>query len=111
MRVTDLPDGVRVIALSGFLDFAAVVTLEKPLESEVAAATGGVILDMSEVPFCGSLGIRMLLAAARATKKRGKRLAIASVHPGCKPVFDTACLDSLIPTAPTVEEAKALLAR
>ena len=68
MRVTDLPDGVRVIAPSGFLDFAAVVRIENEFKAKVDAWQGSVILDMSEVPFCGSLGIRMLLAAARAAK-------------------------------------------
>ncbi|MGG5822167.1 STAS domain-containing protein [Falsiroseomonas sp. HW251] len=111
MRVTDLPDGVRVIAPSGFLDFAAVVKLENEFRAQVEAAPGGVILDMAEVPFCGSLGIRMLLSASRATKKRGRRLAIAAVHPDCRQVFETACLDSLIPIAPTIEDAKALVGR
>ena len=52
-------------ALEGRLDSAGVEQIETKLTASVRAGTRNVILDLADVPFVGSLGIRMLISIGR----------------------------------------------
>jgi len=109
MQATELGGGVWRIGLSGFLDAAAVSRMESRFTQLMPLEGHHVIVDVAEVEYCGSLGIRMLLAAAKLVKKRGGRMVLASPQPQVRMLFDTVSLGTLIPVAPSLEKAQALL--
>ena len=109
MQREEVSERVRLVSLSGFLDAAAVGRLEAGFAAQVAAGDKSVVVDLGGVEFCGSLGIRMLLASARVAERRGQRLVLAAARPEVRQVFDTVALGTLVPLADTVEDAKALL--
>jgi anti-anti-sigma factor len=53
----------------------------------IRAAQGHVLIDMSGVSFVGSLGMRMLIAAARTADRTGRKVAIFGVQPAVAEVF------------------------
>ncbi|WP_426959806.1 STAS domain-containing protein [Muricoccus radiodurans] len=98
------------IALEGRLDASGAALIELPFTATVSGAEKHVILDLSAVPFVASLGIRLLLSAARVAQRRGKRVVIVGAGPQPREVFETVALDTLIPVVADETAARSLLA-
>ena len=102
--------GTNRVVLSGRADAAGVDLIETSLSAELRAAEGNVVVDLVQVPFMGSLGIRMLISVARLVSRRGARIAMTGVQPQVLEVFETMALLDLIPHAPDADAALALVA-
>jgi anti-anti-sigma factor len=101
----DLAGGVRRISLHGRLDAAGTEAIEIAFTAAASAAGRHVLLDMREVSFIGSLGIRMILGSARVLQRRGFNCMIVGAQQQPMDVFETTDLGALIPIVPTEEEA------
>lgn len=104
--VVDGAGASKRLALTGRLDAAGTEKVEVAFTAQIRAAQGPVLVDMTGVSFVGSLGIRMLIAAARLADRAGGKVAIFGVQPAVAEVFSTIALDDLIPVLP--DEAAAL---
>jgi anti-anti-sigma factor len=109
MQLTDLSDSACMVALSGRLDSESVARLEVGFTASLSGASKDAIIDLTRVDFCGSLAIRMLLGAARIVQRRQHRIILAGAQPQVQEVFDTVALSTIIPLAPTQEEARRML--
>lgn len=75
----------------------------------VEAYASSVVVDMGPVGFIGSLGIRMLIACAREVSRRGGKLALFGVSGSVMESLETVHLPELIPIAPDLQSAQALV--
>ncbi len=66
----DAANEVLVWSLRGRLDVAGVQAIEAEFKRQTQLAAQPVLLEMSGVEFMGSLGIRLLLAAAKELQQR-----------------------------------------
>ncbi len=66
---------VRVV-LRGRMDVAGVQSVEDEFNRQIAQAGHPVLLDMAGVEFLGSMGIRLMLAGAKALKQRGLKMVL-----------------------------------
>jgi anti-anti-sigma factor len=107
MVVVDDAGAPRHLVLTGRLDAAGTEKVEVVFGAQVRAAKGHVLVDMTGVTFVGSLGIRMLIAAARTADRAGRKVAIFGVQPAVAEVFSTIALDDLIPVLPDAAAARA----
>lgn len=98
------------MVLVGRADATGVDLIEATLRAELRGTEGHVIVDLEQVPFMGSLGIRMLITMARLAGRRGARIAMTGVQPQVLEVFETMALLDLIPHAPDEDAALALVA-
>lgn len=79
VRIETKSAGYAVAYVNGRLDLAGVAAVESAISKAVDAAPGGrLALDLSGVPYLASVGLRLLLATARALEKRGGRLVVAN---------------------------------
>ncbi|HEY4253989.1 MAG TPA: STAS domain-containing protein [Roseomonas sp.] len=108
-RIVEAGPALRRVELSGRLDVAGAEALEAPLTRDLAALRCAVLLDITAVSFVGSLGIRVLVGAARQMKRQGHRLALYGANAVVQEVFHTVALDQLIPIAADEAAARALL--
>jgi anti-anti-sigma factor len=108
MTVTDLGSAAK-LALSGRLDAAGVDRIETRFTAAVVPSGRHALVDLSEVSFCASMGIRMLLATARALRGRNARMVLFGAQPLVKESLQHAGIDSLIPLADSESAAAALL--
>jgi anti-sigma B factor antagonist len=102
--------GAWRLVLTGRADAAALDAVEGALSGRVRETEGHVLVDLSGVPFMGSLGIRLLITLARMVARRGDRMAMTGVQPQVLEVFETMALLDLIPHAADDDAALALLA-
>jgi anti-anti-sigma factor len=110
MELTEVAEGVQQVSLTGHLDAAGVARIETGFTAMLSNSQKSAIVDMTGVEFCGSLGVRMLLATARVMERRGRKMVIAGARPEVRQVFDTVGLGALVPLANTLADAKAMLA-
>ena len=66
-------------ACRGAVDSNTAPQLQEPLLRAAEAPTGAVELDLAEVSYMSSAGLRVLLLAAKALQKRGERLRLINV--------------------------------
>lgn len=59
-------DGTVVIALTGELDMASAPELEEAIDRAIASAARSVIVDLRQLEFMDSTGIRLLVAAHKS---------------------------------------------
>lgn len=109
-EIVPLGPAVSRVALSGRADAAAVDGIEAALTAQLRQTDGSVVLDLTGVPFMGSLGIRLLISMARTVARRSARIVMTGVQPQVLEVFETMALLDLIPHAPDHDAALALLA-
>jgi anti-sigma B factor antagonist len=110
IQLEDLPDGSLCVVLQGRLDTVGVDRIEAGVNAAAAAAPRHTLLDLSSVSFLASMGVRLIIALARAQKTRGRQLVLVGAQPAVKATMDMVALDKIIPVLPTREAAAALLA-
>ncbi len=99
--------GVTKAVLNGRMDSLSVGEVETRFISHVVPKEQSAIIDMTQVSFIASLGIRMLLGTARALDRYGARLALFGAHGDVMEIIETTALDELIPVVKTEAEAVA----
>lgn len=105
LRTQQSPDGVQVIFLAGRMDIAGTQEIEMRFTNLAASRKGLVAVDLSDVSFLASIGMRTLVSSARALMNRGGAMALASPQPLVQQALVAAGIDSLIPIYPNVDEA------
>ena len=108
--LSEIAPNVSRVILRGRGDAAGIDAVEMSFTASVVNGGANTVLDMSEVPFMGSLGIRMLISCGRVMARRGIKLVLFGVQPLVMEVFETMALSQLIPIAPDEPAAVALLA-
>jgi len=76
IRVEDQKNEVRRIFLSGRLDTAGSEEIASQLAEVAASANRRVLVDLSNVTFLSSMGIRALIATAKDQQAKGGRVVV-----------------------------------
>jgi anti-anti-sigma factor len=84
------------IAVSGKLDANNVGNRASKLYELLEKCKSHVILDVAEVTFLSSLGIRMILSAAKEVKRKGQTLTIMNANTEVLSTLKIAGLDHLL---------------
>ena len=109
LRVTtELRDGIAVIEATGEVDLETADTLAAALRSQIAAGVDGMVLDLLEVPFMDSSGLKQLLAASNEMRER-LIVVLGSTSP-VRRLLELAEIAERITLRTSVDEAVAELA-
>ena len=109
LRREQLADGVEKISLVGRMDSIGGHDIDNRFAAVVASRKLLAVVDMSEVSFLASIGIRTLVTNARAQKQRGGEMALASPQPLVEEVLKVAGIDTIIPVYPDVDAASSAM--
>lgn len=107
MTVTEIDGAVTLVRLQGRLDAAGADRIGLRFTAALAGQGQRAVVDLAGVDFIASLGIRMLISAARTLKNKGGALALYGAGEMVQGVFDDAALDQLLPIVATEAEALA----
>jgi anti-sigma B factor antagonist len=104
----ELTGGITKVVLDGRLDIegAAAVDLRMNI---IAGSKKAVLVDMQQVSFLGSMGLRALVAPARAIKSRGGKIVLFGPNELVEKVLKTSGVDTLIPIHHELQSAIAAL--
>jgi len=91
------------------MDNVTSADVEAKIGSALDATPPALILDFSEVQFVSSIGLRVLLMAAKRCRKQNAKLALYSVSPQIVDLFGVSGLKMFFPMYPTREAALAAI--
>lgn len=101
---------VPFIQAAGRLDASTVSILEHALIRALHSRATVVILDLSEVTYISSSGLRVLLTARRQLRDRRGDLILCALSQNVRDVFDMVGFTALFGIAESVEDARRLAA-
>lgn len=110
MTVTELEGPTTAVALVGRLDAAGADAISLRFTAAVASGARPAVVDLSGVSFIASMGMRLLVSAARALHQKGHRLVAYGAGDAVAGALTDAALDQIIPLAASRDEALAALA-
>ncbi len=103
---------VRILQVHGRLDHSHAKEFEAALAPYLVDCTQAgcpVVLDFSKVVYISSVGLRVLLLAAKQVKAQQGRIAIAALTPIVTEVFQVSHFNMVLKVFPDVEAAAAEL--
>jgi anti-sigma B factor antagonist len=110
LNIAEIESGLVKASLSGRMDLQGALAVDKQMES-LAHAQSNVIVDMSEVAFLASLGIRTLVTCCKILAAKGGGMVLLSPQTPVEKVLVTSGVSTVIPIAADMAAAKALLGR
>ena len=103
----ELENQTRLLTLNGKLDVVGVGQVETRFAGHCSGDGLRVLVDMSEVAFMASIGIRLLVLNAKSVIKRGGKMALI-VPPGrVRETLELAALDNILPMFADFDSAAA----
>jgi anti-anti-sigma factor len=109
LATEELTGGVTKVILDGRLDIEGAAAIDLQM-NVIAGSKKAVLVDLQKVSFLGSMGLRALLAPARAIKGRGGKIVLFGPNEMVEKVLKTSGIDTLIPVHHELESALAALA-
>lgn len=103
-------DDVTVLSLEGSLNLEGVQQVEEPFLAQATTSDKSIIVDVSNMDFIASLGVRVLLDAARALRKKGRALVLLRPQPRVEQVLRLTGMDALIVITHDEAEARTMAA-
>ena len=106
----DINDDFRLITLSGRLDVHGTEAIEKEFAALAQAGKRNIAADLGTVTFLSSVGIRMLIASAKALKEQGGRMVlIVGANDFAIKTLKSVCADSIMPMFEQFAQAEVFL--
>jgi anti-sigma B factor antagonist len=98
------PDRI-VLTLHGELDLVSAPRLQSEIESNPVNASDTLVLDLDDVHFIDSAGLRVVLAAHERTLERGQRLALTPGSPQVQRLLSIAGVNGHLQTIASADAA------
>ncbi|PKM77073.1 MAG: anti-anti-sigma factor [Firmicutes bacterium HGW-Firmicutes-15] len=94
-----------VLMIEGRLDSSTSGVLEKKFLAITEAGEKNFVVDFASMDYISSAGLRVLLMAAKKTKKVGGKVVLSALSANVKEVFDIAGFTSIFTISASKEEA------
>jgi len=94
-----------VISLKGRLDAVTTPVLEKDLTELMAGGERFLVLDLGDLDYISSAGLRTLLVVTKRLREKQGRLLLASLKSVVREVFEISGFSSIIPIFESVDAA------
>jgi anti-anti-sigma factor len=100
--------GITRVILDGRLDIQGAAAIDLKM-NVLSGSHKFLLVDMRNVSFIGSMGIRSLVLPAQAVRRHGGKMAILAPIPIVEEVLKTSNIHEIIPIVPDIEAAAAIL--
>jgi len=99
--------GRAIVSLSGELDMASADVLQQAIEGEKLSAETMVVLDLQQLQFVDSTGLRIILMALERCRERGQKFAITPGSPQVQRLLSVTGVAEHLPTIAVADEVLA----
>jgi anti-anti-sigma factor len=97
---------IPILTVSGRLDASTVNILERSLLRALLSGAKVIVIDMGEVTYISSSGLRVLLTARRQARERGGDVVLCALSPNVRDVLDMVGFTVLFSIFGSLDEAK-----
>ncbi len=105
MKVIREDEELTHVRLSGRVDLEGIGDLDLEFTRHIVTRRKPALVDISDVDYIASIGLRMLVTAAKALNKFGARMVLLNPHPDVEDVLRTAGFDKVMPIEHDYERA------
>lgn len=106
---TELIDGeVTRVNLEGKMDIDGASQVDLRM-NVIAGSAKRLLIDLSQVSFIGSMGLRSLVVPSQAVRRRGGKVALLSPNPIVEQVLRSSKIDEIIPVVHDLDSALSVL--
>jgi anti-anti-sigma factor len=109
MHYSELNNGINLIKLIGKLDIIGTAEIETKFAGYCSGDKVRVVVDLSEVDFLASIGIRLLTLTAKSVTSRGGKMVLLNPLPAVHNVLEITGIPAIIPIYSHLESAEAVL--
>ncbi len=109
IHYTERDHGIGLIRLIGRLDIIGVGEVETKFTGYCTGDKSCVVVDLSQVDFLASIGIRLLVLTAKSVGVRGGKMVLLNPTPEVKNVLEITGVPAIIPVYEGYESAEAVL--
>ena len=102
-----LKDGILKLTLNGRFDTFGAGPVQQTLDAHFQEHPKAIIMDLTNVDFISSAGIRVLLITAKELEARKGILALVGLKPYCRELIQTIHIAGALPQFDTVDQAEA----
>lgn len=105
----ELSDGIWLVGVSGRLDQGQTAMLEEEAMAVLDAGVNRLVVDMAEVTYVNSGGLRCLVTLWRKARSQGGDVALCRLNERIGEVVSTVGFDKVFKILPTVRAAEKAL--
>ena len=109
MQITTLQHADAAIARpKGRIDHASTVAFEAaltPLIANAVASHGAVVLDFTDIDYISSVGLRVLMIAAKQMREHQAQLLVTALQDVVAEIFAISRFDRVLTLVPTLDDA------
>ncbi|PIU66932.1 MAG: anti-anti-sigma factor [Armatimonadetes bacterium CG07_land_8_20_14_0_80_59_28] len=98
-------EGIQVFQVQGKIDASTADSFEESLIRSIDEGNTRLVVDMAEVDYISSVGLRVFLLAAKKLKPLDGKIVLAAMQGPIRKVFTMAAFDRILPIADTTEVA------
>jgi anti-sigma B factor antagonist len=109
LQYSEVETNIRLIRLSGRLDILGVGEIESQFAAHCSGEIPRVIVDLTDVEFVASIGIRLLTLTAKSVMSRGGRMVLLNPTSDVRDVLELTGIPAIIPVYDEMESAEAVL--
>lgn len=96
---------ITVLRLAGRLDATTVSQLERALTDVQFSGDRAIIIDLSDLTYISSSGLRVLLTGRSNARKRGSEVFLCRLRPSVREVFEMVGFTAVFTIFDTLEQA------
>jgi anti-sigma B factor antagonist len=109
IQFSEMNNGLRAIKLSGELDIIGVGQVETKFAGFCSGDRVHVVVDMSDVSYLASIGIRLLVMNAKSLATRSGKMALLNPNENVLRVLEISGIPAIIPIYSSMESVEAVL--
>lgn len=104
ISIIELENGHHVICLNGHFDAAQSYQAEQQI-MDITEHSRGIIMDLNEMRFVGSAGLRVFLVVAKKLKRQCVPFHFCCLNPEVQKVFELSCFHTIFNIHQSRDEA------
>jgi anti-anti-sigma factor len=109
LQYSERENNIRVIKLIGRLDIVGVGDIETKFAGYCSGENPRVLVDLSDVEYLASIGIRLLTINAKSIASRSGRMVLLKPIPEVRSVLEVTGIQAIIPVYEGFESAEVVL--
>ena len=90
-------DGILIAMAEGRVDGSNAQEFQGALTDAIDPEDRAVVLDLGQITYISSAGLRVILLTARSLRRRDAKLAVCSLSASIREVFEISGFDKIIP--------------
>ena len=101
--IEEIQGAIHIFRLKGRLDSNTSPKFEKKVFQAINDGSQNIIVDLKDLDYISSSGLRIILMATKALKRQSGKIVLCLLNGYVKEIFDVSGAGSLIPIRDTVE--------